>query len=36
MDGDFADDNLEEFFKLRKTGWRRRRYPAVDETLYFL
>jgi len=36
MGDDFADDSLEEFFKLRQVGWRRGRYPAVDDTLYFL
>ena len=33
---DFDDDNLEEFFRLRKRGWNLARHPAVDDTLYFL
>lgn len=36
MGGDFEDDSLEEFFRLRKRGWNLARHPAVDETLYFL
>lgn len=33
---DFDDEDMEEFFRLRKSGWQRARNPTVDETLYFL
>ena len=37
MDGEFEDDeSIEEFFRLKRQGWRRSRRPKVDETLYFL
>ena len=35
MGDDFDDDSLEEFFRLRKQGWKPRRQPALDDTLYF-
>lgn len=33
---DFDDDTVEEFFRLRRSGWRLGRQPALDDTLYFL
>lgn len=34
---DLVDDRaMEEFFRLRKRGWKVERSPEVDETLYFL
>ena len=36
MGDDFDDENLEDFFRLRRQGRRSSRRPAVDETLYFL
>ena len=35
MGDDLDDDSLEEFFRLRKQGWKPRRQPALDDTLYF-
>ncbi len=35
--GEFDDDeSMEEFFRLKRQGWRRTTRPKVDETLYFL
>ena len=37
MGDDFEEDeSLDEFFRLRRRGWRRSRQPRVDDTLYFL
>ena len=37
MDGDFdEEEGLEEFFRLRKKGWKVSRKPRQDDTLYFL
>ena len=37
MEEDFDEDSaLEEFFRLRKRGWKLQKNPRVDETLYFL
>ena len=37
MEGDLDQDNdLEEFFRLRKRGWKVSKKPRVDDTLYFL
>ena len=37
MEGQFDDDeSLEQFFRLKRQGWRRDSRPKVDETLYFL
>lgn len=37
LEGEFDDEEgLEEFFRMRKRGWRPSSKPRVDETLYFL
>jgi hypothetical protein len=37
MEGDLDQDNdLEEFFRLRKRGWKVSAKPRVDDTIYFL
>lgn len=36
MGDDLDDDSMEEFFRLRKTGWKSKRRPHIDDNLYFL
>lgn len=31
-----GDESVEEFFRIKKRSWKRRRRPRVDDTLYFL